>query len=484
MRSRYQEKSVWQAAVACLIFILFVFVSQVSAQKNLPKVEPDKPDKPTPENVTKPEPDKTNPKPLTPTTGALAISSDPPGAKVYINESLLGTTDVDGTLNKQLKPGRYTIVVKYPEHKDHKEIVTIRAGLGEQVYARLTPTYAYMVLTTPNLETGAKIELDGKPLSEKDLMRDSDGKIRIKTSPGDHEIKIARAGYTAFSKRVTVTVSEPAIVDVNFEAEVGILVVKSEPNTRVYINDEPRGEISAKGEIRYSLVAGRDYRVMLDLEGYEKLEKSVPVKMGNDNIFEAKLMPLSTSSEFSDGFLDLSQWNAPIDWKVEKNTLQVRGTPGVGLPKNKRYRNCAINFVLRLSDTRGAAWVVRAKDAKNGYLFYLNGPTGPFPNQLRAYILRNGNINLNDPVAPAQPVLIPLKKDIDYEISIRVEDNKIYHSYTPSDTGEQIQIGVFEDAEKSFTIGNVGFALINGEDFKVGTFIILPLSDNVTADAR
>src|SRR5262249_53999746 len=149
-------------------------------------------------------------------------------------------------------------------------------------------------------------------------------------------------------------------------------------------------------------------------------ESAVALESGKETEWVAELKPLPTSIEFAESFVDLSQWDVPKEWKVEKELLHVSGPPGIGLPKNKYYKNCEISFNLRFMSMRGAAWIVRAKDQNNYYLFWLNGSTGRFPNQLRTYICRNGTFDPANPAAPSLPIPILLRTDEDYSIHIQV----------------------------------------------------------------
>ncbi|MEW6731110.1 MAG: PEGA domain-containing protein [Acidobacteriota bacterium] len=414
---------------------------------------------------------KLPPKPKGPTTGTLVLSSDPADAdaEIYLDNKSQGRTTRESK-EIALKPGNYLLEVKHPEYLVFRKKITIRVGDVQPVLAILTPKNGTLLFSATDIKPGTIIELDGKAYPEADWQRDKDNNVRLKTSFGEHTVQVK--GYLA--KKINLTIEE-AIVPVLLERELTTLIVQTLPKTRVYINGEASGEVPTTGELKISLpLPAEQLKVLLELDGYETYQtllnpaKQIPLAVN--------LMPLPTSAEFADTFFNLSLWNAPKEWKVEKGLLQVRGAPGLGLPKDKLYRNCEIVFGLRLAKTRGAAWVVHAKDEKNYYLFYLNGPSGPFPNQFTTYICRDGVLNLNEPASAPQPVPSLTEKE-DYRIRIRVVDNTIEHWLTPSKAGEDIKIGFYEDPNNNFSYGNAGFSVLNGEEFLINGFAIRPLPD-------
>jgi len=408
-----------------------------------------------------------------PTFGALTIVTDPVESIVYLNNKKLGTTDKAGELSKSnLKPSTYTVVIKHPEYEEFRQQIKVIAGEAQVLNAKLKPTFALILLTLTEFSQDLEIELDDKLLSKENLIIDKENKtIRLKTTPGQHQIKVRRMGYLPFSNEITANVEQESILAVSLNRVPVNLLVKSLAGARLYLNDEPQGKIPLTGSLKVSdLQPEQNYKVRVELEDYEAIEKNVKTSVDKDIELNLDLTPLPTSAAFSDTFLSgLTFWDAPQSWKTDKGLLYVQGESGIGLPKNKRYRDCNISFGLRLNKTSGAAWVVRARDKKNYYLFCLGSTDSNLANQFSVYICRDGVLSPGD---PALPLPIELKPGDDYRIRIQIIDNVIQHWITPSNIGEEYSLSLFKDPSNSFPIGGAGFMLLDGQDFLVNAFVI------------
>jgi hypothetical protein len=71
----------------------------------------------------------------TPTTGALAVTSEPPGAMVVVDGVGRGLTPLD--LNS-LSPGEYRVTLSLVGYLDNAQVVTLVAGSDESLSVMLT----------------------------------------------------------------------------------------------------------------------------------------------------------------------------------------------------------------------------------------------------------------------------------------------------------------------------------------------------------
>ena len=443
-----------------VIILVLVFSLSGFAQREIKKVETDKP------MVV----------PAKPTLGALLVVTNPSEAEVYLNNKKVGLTNAKGELTQtNVKPGDYTLVIKRSEYEEHREQITVKAGKPSTVNAKLKPTFAIILLTFTELGAGLKINLDNNNLTPEQFIVDLENKtIKIKTNPGEHNISVNRRGYLPLSTRISANVEEDNLIPVSLERVPVNLTLKTLAGARCYLNGEPNGKAPATGILRLAtLKPDKNYKVRVELEDYEPKEQDITTEAEKDLDLTLELTPLPTSAAFSDTFLSgLAFWDAPKGWKAENGLLYLRGDTGVGLPKNKRYRDCNISFGLRLNKGGGAAWIVRARDAENYYLFYFGGTSGKFANQFRVYICRDGVYNLESPADPALPLPVELKVGEDYRIRIQISGNVIQHSITPSNIGEEYSLGLFKDPSNTFPIGGMGFALLPDQDFLVHAFDI------------
>ncbi len=422
-----------------------------------------------------------------PRLGSLLVVTDPAGAEILLYHlggkrqalKARATSDAGGSHTfASLAAGRYRVVARYPEHGEFADEVSIVAGQPRTVTAKLRPKFGYLVLTGPGLDAEARITIDGRRPGERDTVRESDETLRIKAPPGAHEVRVERTGRVPFVAAVSVDAGEEHTSYVTLALVRATVVVRSAAGARVFVDERPAGTVPSTGKLVVeSVEPGRPHEIRLELDDHEPFARTVTPVAGVETTVEARLTPLPTSGAFEETFLGgLASWDAPSSWSADPSTgvLTVRGG-GIGLPKGVRYRDCEISFNLGLVDGRGAAWVVHARDARNGYLFHLSGPTARWPNQLRVYVVRDGRIDAEHPASAPLPVDPPLTVGDFYRIRIHVEGSVISHWITSGATGEEVSIGLFRDLDDAFPLGAAGFTTVDGCEFRVEGFVIRPL---------
>ena len=139
------------------------------------------------------------PKPqATLSTGALAVSSTPTGATVYLDDRQAGVTPY--TI-PSVPAGQHTLLLTYPGYEGYSQQVTIQPGKTTPVYAILLqklpvapPRGSIKVTTTP---AGATVYLDNRLVG-----------VTPYTIPGvtagQHMLLITKPGYYPCTQPVTV----------------------------------------------------------------------------------------------------------------------------------------------------------------------------------------------------------------------------------------------------------------------------------------
>ncbi len=105
-------------------------------------------------NAVPPRP-RASPEPPPISTGSLEVVSQPPGAAVYLDDELIGTTDPEwGRLVRSaVAPGRHRIRVQLPGHQDLAEDVEVRAGARTELRRRLVASTAPAAEARPAIDT-------------------------------------------------------------------------------------------------------------------------------------------------------------------------------------------------------------------------------------------------------------------------------------------------------------------------------------------
>jgi hypothetical protein len=129
-------------------------------------------------------------------------------------------------------------------------------------------------------------------------------------------------------------------------------------------------------------------------------------------------------------------------------------------------------FDVSFANGKGAAWILRAQDKQNFYLFQLTGPKASNPNTLRYFAYQNGQPRLLGSV----PIVEDLSKpDDSFTITVEARGPVIKHylqvKSAPKASGPEL-ISTISDS--TFSYGGVGFGAKDDEEFVVFLINVVP----------
>jgi hypothetical protein len=135
------------------------------------------------------------------------------------------------------------------------------------------------------------------------------------------------------------------------------------------------------------------------------------------------------------------------------------------------YRDFKLEFDVTFANGKGVAWVARAKDANNYYLFEIAGAQAGAPT-FHFYTCRNSKLEWRD----SQRIVEKIDKPGDsFHIIFEARGNRFDTRMTiasaPS-TNPHL-IGIFQD--DSFSYGGVGFRGKDQSESLLQTFFVFPL---------
>src|SRR5205085_1181226 len=115
-----------------------------------------------------------------------------------------------------------------------------------------------------------------------------------------------------------------------------------------------------------------------------------------------------------------------------------------------------LTFDFQFIEGQSVAWVARAQDRNNYYLFELNGPQGSNPKTLIFYLCRDGVCRPQD----QKPILEKIDTPGDsFEVTFEAREDKfttrLSATSNPKPGAVADIIAIFRD--KSFSVGGVGF---------------------------
>ena len=415
------------------------------------------------------------------TNGVLVVLTDPPAAEISIDGKVAGKSDAAGEFQKELAANRtYEVKVSAgAEYAPAVKQVKLAPRKTEIVRAPLDSVNATkfgLVKIGPVLE-GARIYVDGSAQPWKQVSVDkAEGFMLVDgIPPGSHKLRVDHPDYVIVEKTfATVQAGSEYYWVFNPEFAVAPLSVKTDPGTTVFVDGQDRGTAPENGTIEVPDVRLGEHEIKLVKDGYVEFKETRKFDYGTPVSLAHKLVPLPTSAEFSDDFdLNMSKWVVPAGWAPKSGRLAIADSGQLGIAKNITYRDFVMAFHLRLEDGKGAAWAVRAKDTKNYYLFYLSGPKGLFPNRFNTYIVKDGQIDPQNPVQSV-PVITNLVARGEYQIEVKGNKDVIEHVITPSETGRPEPLGVFQDPSKTYFYGGIGFRTVGPEQFSVDDLYVQP----------
>jgi hypothetical protein len=406
-------------------------------------------------------------------SGVLFVLIDPPDALIEIDGKVAGRA-IDGEFRKELASGKqYTISVKAgPGYEPIERRITLRPGRPEILRVDLISKYG-RVRFGPAIE-GAKILVDDKPLDPSKYSVDKTSGLIIidEIQPGEHTITYDHPDYVIVEKRLKVSAgSEYSWTFLPKRATVE-LTVKSTPGALVYIDGEPRGESPANGILKVNDISPGRHEVRITREGFEDYKQIVEFEFQKPVLLEKELVPVTLSSELGEDFSNgLASWDAPASWQAKGGKVNVKG-PGVGLIRSYMYKDFKMVIDVRFVNGKGAAWVVRARDKQNYYLFQLTGPNSEIPNRFQSYIYKNGQAQL---LVSTSLVTDLSRPDDAFSITIEAKGPTIKHyieQYRKPNAGGPEPLGLLTDS--SFSYGAVGAGTKDGEEFILYTLFVAP----------
>ena len=154
---------------------------------------------------------------LRPAFGALAVTSEPAGAAVFVGGERAGTTP----FRQAEKPsGRYHVRVTADDYLPHEEDVVVTDGGAAAVHAALVADFGALVVESE--PPGARIALDGADT----------GRTTPHTFPrskaGTHELRLYLDGHGAFVAHPTVGRGGEERVRARLDPKLGLLSVMAE----------------------------------------------------------------------------------------------------------------------------------------------------------------------------------------------------------------------------------------------------------------
>lgn len=149
-------------------------------------------------------------------TATLLLECNVPRAEVLFDGSFIGQTNSDGQFYSEVTAGEHRITVRRQGYESMSRVVQLSEGLTTPVPCNMQRSRVSAdILIDANI-SGATILLDGRQVGKTRY----DGKLRISTTPGVHEIRIQRPGFETKTRTVeTPRGGLTQVVEIDLERE-------------------------------------------------------------------------------------------------------------------------------------------------------------------------------------------------------------------------------------------------------------------------
>lgn len=187
------------------------------------------------------------------------ILSDPPGAKIFLNNAEKGETPDQNFVF----PGTYELKLILPGYLNIEKIIKIREeGENEFNYQLTKNTGKILLNITPQ---NAAITIDGKEIYVKE----------IELTPGTHSIFVSNPGYRPVTEEVEVKLGETKELNYNLpKNSVPVTLEISPKDATVRINKEDFSNHKS-----FELAPGT-WIIEIEKEGYYSIDETVTLKLG------------------------------------------------------------------------------------------------------------------------------------------------------------------------------------------------------------
>ena len=229
----------------------------------------------------------------------LVLKVNPADAIVELNNEVLPTSN--GIAQKLVKIGSYEYRVQAPDYHTIAGIVEVNDPQNKKIVEiNLDPAYGWIEIPSHKEYDGAQVYIDNTlagtmPMKSKKL------------PSGKHNIKIVKPLYNSYSQAVVVKDNETTQVAPTLSANYSEVIITTENDAEIYVNDEKKGRGSWTGKLGagiYILEAKKDghqdSKMTIDItpEGQiQKIQLPPPIPIYG-------ILNITSNPPFSDVFID------------------------------------------------------------------------------------------------------------------------------------------------------------------------------------
>ena len=220
--------------------------------------------------------------------GRIIATSQPQGAKVYLDNVYRGTTPLN---LDRVTTGQHQIKLVMEGYQDWSSFISVSPSRTTTVSADLTPFPAYGSISISCNQSSAKIFLDG---TYKKTTYSSRAVVLGDVEKGYHELLITKTGYKDWSKKVYVSSSKTIKVVVNLIKQAvdgSISVYCNQGNAKIYLDGSYKKRTSANKSVEIKKVEEGYHELLITKDGYQDWISTIMVAANQTYMISAYLVP-------------------------------------------------------------------------------------------------------------------------------------------------------------------------------------------------
>lgn len=387
--------------------------------------------------------------------------------------------DEDGSLNLiNLQPGKYKLLIEHPDYNSFTENIQVDPASPATFVATNKMVSKFGAIRLAGLQPGARVFLDEQPVNITPAMSDGQGIVIERVTVGSHRLRVSKAGYIDLATELQIAPGRESVVPGQLDLARVTLSLTSQPGGRVYVGSEEKATIPSAGTVAIQLPPG-NYTVTVSKDGFQDWKRDLALSLARNPVAEtAELVPVPASAEGDwQPTLGARKWFPQNSaWRFGSTGATIRGDQVVLFDTEQNrdfntYRDFRLEFDTVFSNDRGVAWVARAKDLNNYYLFEIAVSPGKTPN-LNFYICRDGRLQLLDSRSVVEKID---RKGDSFHIIFQARGGMFEISMTIASipSTSPYRIGIFQD--ETLLYGGVGFRGKDLSEALLQTFFILPV---------
>jgi len=219
--------------------------------------------------------------------GRIIVTSQPQGAKVYLDNIQRGMTPLN---LDRVAPGQHQIKLVMAGYQDWSNYVSVSPSRTTTVSTHLIPVNVYGSISISCNQGSAEIFLDG---AHRGRTYSSRSVVLENVEKGYHELLVTKIGYKDWSKRVYVSSSQTTKTVVNLVKQVldgSISVYCNQGNAKIYLDGSYKKRTSANKSVEIKNVREGYHELLITKDGYEDWSSTIMVTTNQTYMVSAYLV--------------------------------------------------------------------------------------------------------------------------------------------------------------------------------------------------